>query len=71
MNGRELAALVPLVACMFWVGLYPQFFLDRITPSVRPIEKLLLDRRQYVMKVNPQQWVMAAGAEAKQAGENQ
>jgi len=71
MNGRELAALVPLVACMFWVGLYPQFFLDRITPSVRPIEKLLLDRRQYVMKVNPQQWVMAAGAEAKQTGENQ
>lgn len=73
MNGRELAALVPLVACMFWVGLYPQFFLDRITPSVRPIEKLLLDRRQYAMKVNPQQWVMAAwaGAEAKQAGENQ
>ena len=65
MNFRELAALVPLVACMFWVGLYPQFFLDRITPSVQPIEKLLLDRRQYAMKAQPQQWVMAAGAESK------
>ena len=43
---REWFALVPLVACMFWVGLYPQYFLARIEPSLAPIEKLLSQRRQ-------------------------
>jgi len=63
MNGRELAALVPLVACMFWVGLYPQFFLDRITPSVQPIEKLMLNRRQMVQQARPNTTEFAAVSE--------
>ncbi len=46
MKPREWFALAPLVACMFWVGLYPQFFLARIEPSLAPIEKLLSQRRQ-------------------------
>ncbi len=46
MKPRELFALVPLVACMFWIGLYPQFFLARMEPSLAPIEKLLSQRRQ-------------------------
>ncbi len=32
-NGRELAYLAPLVVLIFVMGLFPQPFLDRITPS--------------------------------------
>ncbi|MEF3168029.1 MAG: NADH-quinone oxidoreductase subunit M [Deltaproteobacteria bacterium] len=32
---REYAYLLPLVACVFWIGLYPNFFLDKMQTSVR------------------------------------
>lgn len=32
---REYAYLLPLVACVFWIGLYPNFFLDKMHTSVR------------------------------------
>jgi NADH-quinone oxidoreductase subunit M len=34
---RELAALVPLVVFVFWIGLYPQFFLARMQPTLEPL----------------------------------
>eukprot|EP00913_Durusdinium_trenchii_P023467 g22045.t1 len=35
LTGAECATLLPLIAVVLWIGLMPQFFLDRITPSVR------------------------------------
>jgi NADH-quinone oxidoreductase subunit M len=32
---RELAVLVPLLACILWVGIYPKPFLRRMEPSAR------------------------------------
>ncbi|HWC72602.1 MAG TPA: NADH-quinone oxidoreductase subunit M [Gemmatimonadales bacterium] len=32
---RELAVLVPLLACVFWIGIYPKPFLQRMEPSAR------------------------------------
>lgn len=40
-NGRELAILVPLVAAILWIGVYPRPFLERMEPSVnRLIQQL-------------------------------
>jgi NADH-quinone oxidoreductase subunit M len=37
MTPREALALLPLVVFVFWIGLYPKFFLDRLGPAVDPI----------------------------------
>ncbi|HKP73980.1 MAG TPA: NADH-quinone oxidoreductase subunit M [Longimicrobiaceae bacterium] len=37
LNGRELAVLLPLVALILWLGLYPQPFLDRMEPAARGV----------------------------------
>ena len=34
LNRREAWALIPLVALVFWIGLYPKFFLDKMDPAV-------------------------------------
>jgi NADH-quinone oxidoreductase subunit M len=34
LNRREAWALIPLVALVFWIGLYPKFFLDKMNPAV-------------------------------------
>ncbi|UCH30050.1 MAG: hypothetical protein JSV06_03220, partial [Myxococcales bacterium] len=33
-NRRETLAVVPLIVMVFWIGLYPKFFLDRMNPAV-------------------------------------
>lgn len=34
LNRREVWALIPLMALVFWIGLYPKFFLDKMNPAV-------------------------------------
>jgi NADH-quinone oxidoreductase subunit M len=38
LSAREIAILVPLLAVIFWIGLYPKPFFTLMTPTV---EKLL------------------------------
>jgi NADH-quinone oxidoreductase subunit M len=33
-NRRETIAVVPLIVMVFWIGLYPKFFLDKMNPTV-------------------------------------
>jgi NADH-quinone oxidoreductase subunit M len=34
---REVFALTPLAVFIFWIGLYPKYFLDRMQPTLNPI----------------------------------
>lgn len=34
---REIFALAPLAVLIFWIGLYPKYFLDRMQPTVNPL----------------------------------
>jgi len=34
LNRREVVSLLPLIVMIFWIGLYPKFFLDKMTPAV-------------------------------------
>jgi NADH-quinone oxidoreductase subunit M len=41
LNGREISLLVPILALIVWMGVYPQPFLDRMKPSVdRTLKKV-------------------------------
>jgi NADH-quinone oxidoreductase subunit M len=33
-NRRETIAVLPLLVMVFWIGLYPKFFLDKMNPTV-------------------------------------
>ena len=37
MSLREGTALVPLVVFVFWIGLWPEFFLERMRPTLEPL----------------------------------
>jgi NADH-quinone oxidoreductase subunit M len=34
LSAREIVVLLPLAVLTFWIGLYPQFFLNRMTPAL-------------------------------------
>ncbi|MFN0052453.1 MAG: NuoM family protein [Planctomycetales bacterium] len=37
LNRRELAALAPIVLLIVWIGVYPQFFVRRMEPSIAQV----------------------------------
>src|SRR3989442_2104814 len=52
LHPRELAVLLPLVACIVWIGVYPKPILDRMEPTAR----------QFIESVRARwQWAPAAG----------
>ena len=49
LNIRESLALIPLVLVVFWIGLYPNFFLSRIEPSVEQLVRTMDRKTELVM----------------------
>src|SRR5881392_17946 len=48
LSPRELAVLVPLLACIVWIGVYPKPMLERMEPSARQlIQSVRLDAASF------------------------
>ncbi|HEX5724491.1 MAG TPA: NADH-quinone oxidoreductase subunit M [Longimicrobiaceae bacterium] len=70
LGGRELAVLLPLVALIFWLGLYPKPFLDRMEPAARRIVATVrTETRLPARTFGPGQVGMADAAAPAAAGE--
>jgi NADH-quinone oxidoreductase subunit M len=41
LSWREILALAPVAVMILWIGLFPQFFLDRMEPSIQQVVKVL------------------------------
>jgi NADH-quinone oxidoreductase subunit M len=48
LNGRELAVLLPLVALILWLGLYPKPVMDRMEPAAIEVLRLAQDRGRII-----------------------
>jgi NADH-quinone oxidoreductase subunit M len=54
MNVRQIAYMLPLIILMFWIGLYPKPFLERIEPTVEHYITHIQERHQaYLQGVAP------------------
>jgi NADH-quinone oxidoreductase subunit M len=54
LNLREIAYLVPIVFLMFWIGLYPNFFLRKMDASVSfLLEKIEEKQKYFVLEKEP------------------
>ncbi len=42
LNWREIITLLPLMVFIFWIGLYPKFFFDLMSPSVEQLVSIIL-----------------------------
>ena len=53
MNSREVFALAPILGLIVWIGVYPQFFVDRMSPSVAQVADALERRREVLELARP------------------
>ena len=68
MNGREKLIIIPLIILIFWIGLYPGTFTNKIEPSVK---KLVEDvRMQQEKTVAPNDIIPDTKTDAIEIGEN-
>jgi NADH-quinone oxidoreductase subunit M len=62
LSWREMTVMAPLVLMVFWMGLFPNHFLDYSKAS---IDHLVNNREAYILTVHPDE---AAGLQAKAEG---
>jgi NADH-quinone oxidoreductase subunit M len=65
LNARELTILLPLVALIFWIGIYPRPILDRMEPSVTRLVQHMDASRLHVAAPPPGTAVATAPTSAQ------
>jgi hypothetical protein len=54
LNSREIFALAPILVLIVWIGVYPQFFIRRMEPSIsRVVEKLNVAKFGFAARSSP------------------
>jgi NADH-quinone oxidoreductase subunit M len=66
LTGREWATVIPLIAMIIWLGVYPKPFLDRIEPAVES----LVETYEANVALNPVDVEMVLGVSDQQEESN-
>jgi len=64
---REIVALAPLVALIFWIGLYPSMFLSRMEPSVDAFITSYVQKRDATVDLEEARLAPGSGGEGNEA----
>ena len=51
LSAREVAIMMPLLIFIFWIGIYPNTFLDKMTPALENMIKQVKGKQQIAMMV--------------------
>ncbi len=51
LSAREITVMAPLLVFVFWIGFYPNTFLDKMNPSLEHLIKQVKDKQQISMMV--------------------
>jgi NADH-quinone oxidoreductase subunit M len=51
LSAREVAVMVPLLVFVFWIGFYPNTFLDKMNPSLDNLLQQVKAKQQIAMMV--------------------
>ncbi len=54
LNAREILVLVPVVACIFWIGVYPKWFFNSIDASLQEVRTTMVTAQQRLSAQLPQ-----------------
>ena len=53
MNAREIVALLPLMVVIVWIGVYPKFFIDRMSPTLEELTHKVQAASQSITPTKP------------------
>ena len=51
LSAREVAIMMPLLIFIFWIGIYPNTFLDKMNPALENMIKQVKGKQQIAMMV--------------------
>ena len=51
LSAREVTIMMPLLIFIFWIGIYPNTFLDKMNPALENMIKQVKDKQQIALMV--------------------
>jgi hypothetical protein len=69
LSWREIGALAPLAVFVFWIGLWPDYFFDRMAPTLDRSAAAARERQAVVSTARDSKPVAKVGPEDRGQGE--